>query len=374
MKTPLIQIQLNFGRIKTALVILFFLNGIFLFGTSLHHTNSFPNAPSWVGRLLAQLNLGSENVAASWYSSMLLFLVAITSAFCFLADSQNPTNLKEKVLNIGWLAFTAIFLTLSFDEMGSVHEMIGDTAIFSSLGEGVSGGGWYIFYLLIAAVGLFMMLFFFIKFFRHWPALILAIMGVLLFLSNPLQENLEIGGTRSSPGGWHRPVGFLLLEEGSELFASYCLLLSFTIYLKLSLGKKIVSMGGVPSLHLLVPRRLYINYLVVILVVATIMGSIKLLMPVPNYAGSGIAENWFPSALCFFSFLVALYFYRTVKAPTINPGVYLLAAFSCLGMSLSFGADLYDPGDPVFQLISICMLAGTLTAAALMSLTFKKST
>jgi hypothetical protein len=43
-------------------------------------------------------------------------------------------------------------------------------------------------------------------------------------------------------------------------------------------------------------------------------------------------------------------------------------------MSFSFGADLYDPRDPVFRLISLCILAVTFTAAVLMSLTFKRST
>ena len=206
-------------------------------------------------------------------------------------------------------------------------------------------------------------------------ALLLAIIGVLLFLSNPLQENFEIGAMRNSahPETWRRPSIFLLLEEGSELFASYCLLLAFTISLKSSLKTQRPQSGAFPTLNLPTRNTLYVEYLITILLMAVLMVCVKLYLPLPEYKGSGIAQNWFPSALCFFGFVVAMYFYFISKAATFNPRLYCWAAFVSLGMSVFFGANLYESPDRVYRVITIIMVAATFATAGFIALKVKNT-
>ena len=159
------------------------------------------------------------------------FLVGIAATVCFLIDMQRYTRLKDRILNIGWLGIITIFILLSFDEMGSFHEMIGETALFKKMGHD-TGAGWVAFYALIGITGLFMIIFFILKFKTNKLALLLTVLAVLLFLSNPFQEKYEINAYRNAanPATWKRPMFFLLLEEGSEIFASFFFLYSFVIY------------------------------------------------------------------------------------------------------------------------------------------------
>ena len=69
-------------------------------------------------------------------------------------------NVKGRIINFGWIVMGGIFILLSFDEMGSFHEMIGSTTLFKKVGHSEMGG-WYFFYALIAVVAVFMMIFFF---------------------------------------------------------------------------------------------------------------------------------------------------------------------------------------------------------------------
>jgi hypothetical protein len=347
-------------KFKQVLLLLFILNVLVLGGTWLHGNKLLGQFPNGVKRIIAQLNLGAENVVASWYSSMLLLLVGLAAAGCYFADRQRLQKPRDKFLNLGWIVFVSIFFLLSFDEMGSFHELIGDTAVFQSLGKGASGGGWYIFYILIALVAGFMMLFFVLKFFRNKLALFLAIAGVGLFLSNPLQENFEIDSWHNSanPATWQRPIGFLLLEEGSELFASYCLLFSFTTYLKYSLQKHPVA-GDTQRLPLAMPHQLYLSVFAIILLI--IVGLFMLLVQWDKWQieGAGIPRNWFPSALSFVVALLSYYLY-TNRPLGSTGGLNLAFTFGCGLTSLYFGADLYNYDDKFFQILDLTLTVGSL--------------
>ncbi len=367
-----LSIQLNFKKLHQVLVLLFGLIIFFLVGTWLYNGTLLTSAPNPVKRLVTQLNLGTENVAASWYSSMLLFLVGVAAGLCFLADNQRLKSFWNRVLNLGWIMFSLIFITLSFDEMGSFHEVIGDSTLFKSAGEGMSGGGWYIFYLLVGAVGIFMMIFFLLKFFRNWAALGLAVLGVLLFLSNPLQENFEIESMKAAANQatWRRPIFFLLLEEGSELFGSYCLLFSFIIYLRTSVGK-VGNAYGPASLSLPSRRLILIQVGLAFAALTLCMLVIRFYLPVPKISGSGSADNWFPSITSFFCFIFVCYLLSAFKMSRPLFRTMVLAAAFTGFMSLFFGANLYDFDDVFFVYFKVALLIGIIVSGVLFSIRFK---
>jgi hypothetical protein len=189
----------------------------------------------WLKYFLVQLSLARENVVASWYSSMLLLLASLIFAACFFADRQLLTHRRTWFLNYGWIFLSLIFATLSFDEMGSFHEAIGETVAFNKAGSSLGLGeyaGWTVFVILIGAVGIFMLLFSWFRL-KYTPwAIGLFILGVLLFLSNLLQERFEIESFWASQGdtSYRRPAFFLLLEEGSEILGSLCFIVSGALY------------------------------------------------------------------------------------------------------------------------------------------------
>lgn len=364
-KSSRVTIQLNFKKIHQVLLLILGLNLFFLFGTWLSDFSEATHWPNAVKRLFAQLNLGSENVAASWYSSLLLLLVGLAAGHCFLADNQRLISTRDRILNLGWIVFVMIFLILSFDEMGSFHEVIGK--------KGVSGGGWYIFYVLIAAVGIFMMLFSLLRFFRNWGSLGFAVIGVLLFLSNPIQENYETAAMlgASNPATWHRPVTFLLLEEGSEIFGSYCLLFSFAIYLRFSVLKIPWHNDSAPKLKVAPRQRLLKQTALAMILVSLVMFALQFFLPRPRISGGGVAENWFPSATAFFTCLVILYFISTLRLSKALCGLLVVIAFFHAAMSLFFGANFYGYDDLFFKVLTIILLTGTIIGGIFMAFWFE---
>lgn len=365
------SILVSVKRIKQVNVLLFLLNIFFLVGTWLHNNGVLAHANSRILRTTAQLNLADENVIASWFSSMLLLLVAVSAGCCYIADNQGLSKLKDRVLNTGWMVFMFIFLVLSFDEMGSFHEVIGDTEMFKVLGGNSGWGGWLIFYLLIALVGLFMMAFFILKFFRNGVALSFAVLGVLLFLSNPLQENYEIDSWHNAadPNSWKRPVIFLLLEEGSELFASFCLFFSFTTYLKNSLAK---SQPGITAGNFTISfpgkKRCSMYGVVLVIVSCLCMFIVKLNTGKPDPSVSGIPQNWFPSALSFMMSLGAIYLYYMSRHSIVNYRyIYLLTALLGILVSVNFGGNMYSYDGGIFGVFSL-FLVGVLALTGIIAL------
>jgi hypothetical protein len=70
---------------------------------------------------LAPLNLTNENVAAAWFSGMLLLLASLHAADGFFRLKR--TNLKAA---LAWCVIAGMLLSLSADEIGSLHERIDD--------------------------------------------------------------------------------------------------------------------------------------------------------------------------------------------------------------------------------------------------------
>lgn len=349
-------------KIYTVLKWVVVINILFLLGTWVHHNRLIQTESVAVQYLLAQFNFAKENIAAAWYSSMLFFSSGIIALLCFWADMQRTDDVKGRILNFGWIVIAGIFIMLSFDEMGSFHEMIGETALFKKAGGGSSskGGGWFAFYGLIALVAIFMITFFVMKFKGNKVALLLTVIGVLLFASNPFQEKFEIHTWRSSadPSSWHRPAFFLLLEEGSEIFASFCFLYSFTRY----------AMDAAPGIDPVAGKILKLdssvnkNFIFYLGGLAFLLGSAMLLihMNAWNFAkdDNGIPQNWPPSAVAFFAFISSLYLYFKFGTPATK-NIYLLIALTSLMISVYFGSNIYGYRSGIFGKMKYVMLAIT---------------
>lgn len=354
------------NKIYTALQWIVLINIFFLLGTWLSHSKIIMPDKNSMQLLLVQFNLAKENVAAAWYSSMLLFTIGVTAAICFWADMQRADSARSRILNFGWLVIAGIFIMLSFDEMGSFHEMIGETAVFKKAGGGSKSAGWYFFYALILAVAIFMITFFVLKFKGNKLAFVLTIVGVLLFLSNPFQEKFEIHSYRSSGdmANWHRPAFFLLLEEGSEIFASFCFLYSFATYAIAAVPGNHNQKGSTFRLESVLPR----NFIVYLAGLAFLLGLTMLVIHINawNFSGddNGIPHNWPPAVTSFVGFAASIYLYFRFDQQQ-RKEVYLLLAITCLLISVYFGSNMYGYQTGSFGKIKYALLAITaLTAIA----------
>jgi len=342
----MLQLKLNVSKpqLRTLLVVFIIANVVLLLGTAASNNwgaNSNNKIPQF---LLAQADLTRENVIASWYSSMLLLLAAVTLFVCFLCDAQFSTNWKGRFLNYGWLLFCAAFLLLSFDEMGSFHEMIGDTGLLKNIGFG-EGGGWNAFYLLVGLAGLFMMVFFIVKFWRSKWALVFALAGVLLYLSNPFQEFYEIQSYQThNSASFKRPTALLLLEEGSELFGSLSFVLAFTLYIIYCQRAVQPSIKERIYVTINTHRKKVFAFAALVLVALGFLMTLFFFNKESVQGGDdGVAVNWFPALVSFLLFAYFLYQFSNAKSGQkqwlLLP---LFAAFTCLLASAYFGSNLYQ--------------------------------
>lgn len=349
------------NRVYTFLKLVVIVNILFLIGTWLSANQVFFPDIITLQWYLAELNFAKENVLAAWYSSMLFFSTGIVAALCFWADMQRASAGKVKLLNYGWLVMSGIFVMLSFDEMGSFHEMISHTSMFKKAG---GGNGKIIFFGLIGAVAIFMCAFFFSKFKTDKLALALTIIGVLLFISNPFQEKFELHSWRTSadPAHWRRPIGFLLLEEGSEIFASFCFLFSFVTYaINAAPG---VNAGGEKILKLSAKANKYLIFWVAAL--AVLLGGIMLFIHLNAWEipgdDDGLPQDWPPAAIFFASFVMAVYLLYK-KAFTADSKLYGILAFAALFSSGYFGSFMYGYWQGPFSIMRFIFLGVTITAA-----------
>jgi hypothetical protein len=321
-----------------------FLNFFFLFGTWLH--NSLLLADKWylIPRLIALLDLAKENNLAAWYSSMFMIIVALAAFFCFLVDFLRLKKTKDQIMNLGWLVLGLIFLVLSFDEMGSFHEMIGNTPKLKNIG--VSNNATRIaFFGLIAIIGVFMVGFSFLKFRGNKMAFVFAAIGVILLISNPFQEMYEMHSWRTSidPSKWRRPIFFMILEEGTEIFASFCFLKAFILY---SLNPE----GG--KTHGLINKdfriRFFVNNIYIYVLSAFIIcsGLVMIIFRIDSWEiawNKGIPHNWFPSAMSLLVALIGSYLYFLSRDKSLpNKITLLLITLVSLLTSAFYGCNMYD--------------------------------
>lgn len=340
MKTS-IGIKFIFRQFALSIIVLLFLNIFLLLGTALsNELRSVQKSPA-SKFILNQFNLAFENVVGAWYSSMLLLLVAIAALLCFFIDRQQKKSNFSGALDFSWLLFCLIFLTLSLDEMGSFHELIGESTLFRKIGFG-EGAGWNTFFLLLFLVAFYMITFFVSKIKTSRRSFVFLMIGTLLFLSNPIQEAIEISDYRSAadPNSWKRPTLLLLMEEGSEVFGMLCFLTAMVLY-AFDRSKQLgLSKTGV-HLILVIKRSTLIGYTA--LLATLLFTNMTLLYLNANRivkGDDGIAENWFPSACFFFVALIAFYTALNSKLQNKKRGYWLLASLALL-QSAYFGSNMY---------------------------------
>jgi hypothetical protein len=298
-------------------------------------TESTALLPKITYLLLLQCSLGFENNIATWYSSMLLLVVAFVAIICFAVDYNQSDEWKKLFLSYGWIGIGLIFILLSFDEIGSFHETIGN-----SINIAGKNNGWLFFYIIVASVGIYIILFSIAKLKSNLPALLYIVLGTLLFLSNPLQETFEIDTFKASinPTHWKRNPLFLLLEEGSELFATWFFLLaalsySFKTHISKYMDKKSVTIA------FNIPQETF--YRIFFYLILPLM--ILLFLTIENTAKSPIGEsgnpkNWLLSIIFFTTFCISAYNYSKGK---IHKNHYILFGTVSVFLSVLYGSNDY---------------------------------
>jgi hypothetical protein len=212
---------------------LFFLAGAAWFNTVFYNLpGEWAEAPPAVRHLLVQFSLSGENVLAVWYSSKLLLLTAVLALLSFFVDWPKAATPRDRLLTAGWLALSFMFALLSLDELGTLHEAIGELALLNPFGERALG--WVVVLAIpIAVVAALMFAFTWLHLRPVRRAFLLFALGIILFLTIPLQEIVEEMLLRRYG---QRPLWGVLLEEGAELFASLAFFSAIAVYLAQAAG------------------------------------------------------------------------------------------------------------------------------------------
>jgi len=302
---------------------------------------------------LVHFHLATENVLAVWYSSMLLLFASIISILCLVVDGQNHEPVRQGYLRYGWLLCAAIFALLSLDEIGSLHERIGMLAVLNPFAD--YGLGWVkALALPIGIVTLFMLAFSWLHLRRSPWTFYLMILGVGLFIINPLFEVVEMAMLEENSGRVNlRLEALMWLEEGAEIFGSLSFVSAAIIYLVFILNQKGDSKTAPQSeitITLNMQHALIFVSMIVFFLGLTMLGIEFVVSQIPK-GDTGIPMNWFPSALGFLAALVSIIIWSTVDSENRSVRlIYILLAFYCLLLSAYYGANLkawlYMPNNP----------------------------
>lgn len=314
-----------------------------------------------IKHVLLQLNLGAENVVAAWYSSMLLFLVAIASTACFVADRRGAGARRDRVLSYGWLGLAGVFTLLSLDEMGSVHERLSMLSALNPFEDAPLG---WVFLLapFIVAVSALMVGFGWLHLRRRPGAFTLMVVGVAAFLSVPVQEYIEVDVMRAAAGeGWERPTSLLLLEEGSEFLGTLSVLAATLLYW---------SAAGASATRVST-RQAVVGLACVALLLG--LGGAAVSATLGGLDGDdGNPSNWPPAVL---AFLVAVLCGNLARAAPprsstrrayLGLGLFSLLASAYVGGGIYYFADWRPIGPRVMAAaLALALLASSVYAVAL---------
>ena len=263
-----------------------------------------------VALFLAPLNLSNENVAAAWFSGMLLLLGSLHAADGFFRLRQ--TNLKAA---LAWCVICGMLLALSADEVGSLHERIDDV---------VKMGPWlsylpFLIVLLGCCAWSFIQLWITPSERSRVPGLIL---GFAILVSVGGQEYLE----KAIKWPWYLGAFRSAFEEGSELLGMIILIYTM-LPNSLGLFSRQRQLAG-PAFSSIPTLRWVIVAAAALLAwpVATLSASLDLQIT------AGHLSDWLASALFFLS--AALLLNNWIQSPDSGPfprtGMALLCAASAL--------------------------------------------
>ncbi|MCX6149110.1 MAG: hypothetical protein NTX22_01150 [Ignavibacteriales bacterium] len=356
-----IQLKIPFSNrlIKKIIISIIILNLIMMIGTYTFSvsfrslTVPWEHSSRFLRYFLVQFNLATENVIASWYSSMLLLSVSIISIICFWVDRQEQKPGRSQILSFGWLIIALIFAGLSLDEVGSFHERLGHLASLNIFGNYI--GGWiYVLVIPIVVVAIFLLIFGLIHLRKFPKVLIFLILGLGFFLLNPILEQIEMNLLHAESGilDWRTHDFNILIEEGMEIFGSFMFILTGIFYvLSIKKSKNLI-------LEFRFEKEIAKKITIGLLILLTL--SLGLADTFINYfpiGDTGIAHNWFPSAAAFIVFILSLILFQNSRLNNKrNSFGFLLLGICSLFLSAYFGAYLYPYLDwdrlGVFRFIS----------------------
>ncbi|MCB0845604.1 MAG: hypothetical protein KDE26_20280 [Bacteroidetes bacterium] len=289
---------------------------------------------------LVQFSLARENNAAVWYSSMVFFLAGLVALLAFWGVYNVRDNKAQIRTAWGWLILGGLFVGLSADELGSIHERLGMLQELNVTGDGAPG--WIdLFAIPGGLVGLFMLWFFYQNFRRQKKSFFMLVLGVLALVSIFFQENFEVSSMRAAtnPETWRRPIWQIILEEGSELLAVWCFLAAFVnLVYRLSLQKSLQNSLAAPEIVVPVKPAILIG-LSYILVALSVFGT-GIFSPLLEYGieggDNGMTSNWFPSMLAFIGAALSWLVWNAEKQN--KKPAYLILALILLCLSMYYGA------------------------------------
>ena len=157
----------------------------------------------------------------------------------------------------------------------------------------------------------------------------------------------------------------MILEEGSEIFASFCFLKAFILYALNPDGKNKLGLVNNSFNIKLNFKRFYIYALAFIICSGLLMVIIRL-NAWQMQGDKGIAHNWFPSFMGLFVALIGshLYFLSRSKEWSHKTILLLFILFG-LFISLFYGSNLYASPNAFLAKISILFIGATVICGGL---------
>ena len=299
---------------------------------------------SFLRYVLVQVHLATENVLAAWYSSMLLLAVALAALIAYTLPRRADIPASPRWLREAWLVVAAVFVVLSFDEIGSMHERIGVAVTFGR----PEGWGWvYVLALPIAAIAAYLAAFAWFELRRVPLAFRLFVAGVALFVCNPILEQIEmalIRGEGARADTWQRFAHdvLLVLEEGVlEIFGTMCFLGGILVWVREHAPGPDASLTARVSPEAVARA----SGIAAIVIAAGVLASAAAVRILPA-GDTGIPMNWFPAAAAFLVFVLTLAARQAL--PYELYGLRRLArALAVLSLAISgyFGAAIYGYAD-----------------------------
>lgn len=276
-----------------------------------------------ISSVLVQFHLATENVLAAWYSSMLLLSVALAACLAYAVERRQNRTGVDRWLSAGWLLVAAAFAGLSLDEIGSFHERLG----MVQRGAQAARGWVYALIVPILLTAAFLLAFAWVRLRHARGALGLFVVGIGLFLSNPVLELIEMSLLRGGARDLVVHNALLVIEEGIvELGGALCFLLAVLVYVRYAAG------GGPHEFRIGHRRGLPIVAAVGVLLAAGVPFTHWFVRQLPP-GDTGIPDNWFPAA--------ALYGFALLHRTTQGRKGRPLAA-TALVLSAFFGTGLYS--------------------------------
>jgi hypothetical protein len=326
-----VEIRMTKERVKAiigvfSIVNLITLAGMWVFLRYFQKYNTvYEDAPGWVRLGLVQFNLATENVFASWYISMLMFLVAVACLLSFLADRQRFQAGRDRILSYGWIFLGLVFVALSADEIGSWHETIG---MLPFLGSGARG--WVrVLAVPIAIVAVFIATFAWLHLRRHRWSFWLMGLGLGLYIVNPFFELAEMAllGDSHNPGAMKIHDLLIWIEEGTELFGTTSFLAAAMLY---------ASQSGSIRIEVRMVAAFVVTGLLGMVFTLGLLAT-KYAQSLIERWGSGIADNWFPAALSMMVCIVSIHLVTTRQGSRYS--YYGMAVFAVI-LSVYYGANI----------------------------------